>query len=912
MIETQNPFELPEIPRVLPELIGQSVAITNLRGEIAHLLSRQGRGRRLPTVLLLGETGTGKGLLARAIHRASQRAPRPFVDIDCAAIPETLLEAELFGVERGAFTDARETKPGLFQTARGGTLLLDEVGLLPLTLQGKLLKVVEERAVRRLGSTQSEVVDLWVLAATNVDLVAAARNGSFREDLYHRLAAVTLVLPPLRSREGDVVLLAQHFLDRACTEYGLPPKTLAPDALAALTAYHWPGNVRELANRLERVVLMSGENSVISSKLLALPGVPAPVEVPAASRDTARLRSRVEEFEREHLVEALRAAHGNITMAAARLGLPRNTLRYRMDKLGIGVEGAGDPPARAGRTVPRMSSSSVAPDPVSAPSSSLRRDATRQVVMLRVDVGEEDHRRRATQEAPEFVAAKVHSLGGRMEVREGTRLLATFGVYPCDDAASRAAHAAIAIGKTISARIALHVCEVPVRHANSAFAMDEAHRRQAEAVLENMLSSTEGAPLLCCQTTARLLEGRFELEQMAPAAGTATPAYRLLGHKWPRRQPGNPPSTPFIGRRLRLELLEGLFRRAAAGYGQVVGIVAETGAGKSRLLDEFCQRLEQKQLAHHWARFVPYGRGLADLTVVEVLRQAWHIAHEDGGDVITRKVRAALETLGMDADRWTPYLLVLFGVWAGTGNLTRLSREELKLGVFDALRHVAVEWSRREPLVVEVDDVELFGNTGREFLAYLVDSLPASRILMLSTYRPEHHPPWAAKSYFTQLTLPPLPPDESLALLDTLLPRGTGQLAETIAEKAGGNPLFLEELARSALKGDSSDDPLLPEAVRAVLQARMDSLEAGARRLLQIASVLGRRVPAKLLERVCEERGRLRERLAACKRLELLQEEVVEGELAYAFKSALLWQFAYQSVPPVERQALRRAAGLPD
>src|SRR5215471_11559519 len=499
-----------------------------------------------------------------------------------------------------------------------------------------------------------------------------------------------------------------------------------------------------------------------------------------------------------------------------------------------------------------------------------------------------------------------------MEVREGTRLLATFGVYPCDDAASRAAHAAIAIGKTISARIALHVSEVPVQRANSAFAMDEAHRRRAEAVLESMLSSTEAAPLLCCQATARLLEGRFEL--MAPAAGTARPAFHLLGHKWPRRQPGNPPSTPFIGRRLRLELLEGLFRRAAAGNGQVVGIVAETGAGKSRLLDEFCQRLEQKQLAHHWARFVPYGRGLADLTVVEVLRQAWQIAHEDGGEVITRKVRAGLENLGMDADRWTPYLLVLFGVWAGTGNLTRLSREELKLGVFDPLRHVAVEWSRREPLVVEVDDVELFGNTGREFLAYLVESVPTSRILMLSTYRPEHHPPWAAKSYFTQLTLPPLPPDESLALLDTLLPKGVGggQLAEAITEKAGGNPLFLEELARSALKGDSNDDLLLPDAVRAVLQARMDSLEAGARRLLQIASVLGRRVPAKLLERVWEERGRLRECLAACKRLELLQEEVVEGEFTYGFKSALLWQFAYQSVPPVERQALRRAAGLPD
>src|SRR5262249_52099770 len=215
------------------------------------------------------------------------------------------------------------------------------------------------------------------------------------------------------------------------------------------------------------------------------------------------------------------------------------------------------------------------------------------------------------------VAAKVQSLGGRMEVREGTRLLATFGVYPCDDAVSRAAHAAIAIGKTTAARIAIHACEVPVRRTNSSFVMDEAHRRQAEAVLEAMLSSTEAAPLVCCPAAAQLLRGRFELEPMATASGSAGPAFHLRGHRWPRRQPSNTPSTPFSGRGLRLGLLEGLFRRAAVGYGQAVGIVAEAGAGKSRLLDEFCQRLEQKQLAHYWARFVPYGRGLADLSVVE-------------------------------------------------------------------------------------------------------------------------------------------------------------------------------------------------------------------------------------------------------------------------------------------------------
>src|SRR6266498_4054075 len=273
MTESAYPLKQQRVP-ILPEVLGESVGITNLRAQVAHLLGRQGHGNRLPSLLIQGETGTGKGLLARAIHRASIRSAEPFVDIDCAAIPETLLEAELFGFERGAFTDARHAKPGLFQPASGGTIFLDEVGLLPRSLQGKLLKVVEERGVRRLGSAHTEVVDLWVLAATNVELGAAVRDGSFREDLYHRLAAVTLIIPPLRTRDGDILLLAEHFLVRACAEYWLPPKALAADAQAAMLAYPWPGNVRELANMMERVVLLSGEDPVISGGLLGLPAAP--------------------------------------------------------------------------------------------------------------------------------------------------------------------------------------------------------------------------------------------------------------------------------------------------------------------------------------------------------------------------------------------------------------------------------------------------------------------------------------------------------------------------------------------------------------------------------------------------------------------------------------------------------------
>src|SRR5262249_12594524 len=187
-----------------------------------------------------------KGLLVRAFHRAGPRAAGPVVAVSCARIPEPLIETELFGFERGAFTDARQPKPGLFQTAHGGMLFLDEVGLLPERVQAKFLKVLEDGAVRRLGSTQNEPADVVIAAATSEALLEAVRGRRFREDLYHRLAVVTLRLPSLAERGPDILLLAQHFLGRACADYGQAAKTLTPDARAAVLAYTWPGNIREL------------------------------------------------------------------------------------------------------------------------------------------------------------------------------------------------------------------------------------------------------------------------------------------------------------------------------------------------------------------------------------------------------------------------------------------------------------------------------------------------------------------------------------------------------------------------------------------------------------------------------------------------------------------------------------------
>src|SRR3990170_1278616 len=328
----------------LTDLIGESPGIAAVRAGIARLLERQHDVRRLPPVLIEGETGTGKGLLARMIHRAGPRADGPFVDVNCAAIPETLLEAEMFGYERGAFTDARRAKPGLFQTAHRGTIFLDEVGLLPEALQSKLLKVLEERSVRRLGSTRDEPVDVWVLTATNEDLRRAIRERRFREDLYHRLAVLTLSLPPLRERGEDVVQLADHFLTRACADYGVAPKGLAADARAALLAYPWPGNVRELANLMERIALLAPELEV-GAATLGLPVVPSAARAPAAPLAAEpEAASSLEDAVRERVAEALRQTGWNISRTAARLGISRNTLRARIAKYGLAEEGA--PPRR--------------------------------------------------------------------------------------------------------------------------------------------------------------------------------------------------------------------------------------------------------------------------------------------------------------------------------------------------------------------------------------------------------------------------------------------------------------------------------------------------------------------------------------------------------------------------------------
>ena len=287
------------------------------------------------TVLITGESGTGKEVIARAIHRASPRANKAFVGINCAAIPEALLESELFGHVRGAFTGASGDKTGLFEAANGGTILLDEIGELPLGLQAKLLRVLQEGEIRRVGDQKTRKVDARVLAATARDLEAEIRGGRFREDLFYRINVVAIVLPPLRERRDDVAPLARHFVGLLAQRLGRP-LSLSDDAISWLEDQMWPGNVRELENAIERAAVLTNHQILSPADLQSGP-LPAPLAHDYEDEGEGRgtLRSVVEDAERQAISAALKATDGNRREAAERLGVSLRTLFYKIDRYGI-------------------------------------------------------------------------------------------------------------------------------------------------------------------------------------------------------------------------------------------------------------------------------------------------------------------------------------------------------------------------------------------------------------------------------------------------------------------------------------------------------------------------------------------------------------------------------------------------
>ena len=320
----------------LAALLGESPAMRKLVARLRQLVAAEEslNEGHAPAVLIGGETGTGKELVARALHFEGPRRSGPFVEINCASLPSQLVESELFGHERGAFTDARERRIGLVEAAHGGTLFLDEVGELELTTQAKLLKLLEDHQVRRLGSVREQKVDVRVLAATNRPLEAMVQSGQFRGDLFYRLGMLRIDLPPLREREGDVAVLAQAFLERSVRRYGKRGLRFSAEALEALSRHRWPGNVRELGNLVEQCVILATD-AEIEAEDLPLPVAPMSDfgELGALGEDAQP--GSLLETERRLLLNALERNRWNVTQAARALGISRDTLRYRIDKFGL-------------------------------------------------------------------------------------------------------------------------------------------------------------------------------------------------------------------------------------------------------------------------------------------------------------------------------------------------------------------------------------------------------------------------------------------------------------------------------------------------------------------------------------------------------------------------------------------------
>jgi len=905
----------------LADLLGESPAIKAVREKLRQLLERQPAGRHLPAILIQGETGTGKGLVARLVHRLGPRKSGPFVDINCPAIPETLLEAELFGYERGAFTDARHAKAGLFQTAHRGTLFLDEVGLLSASVQAKLLTVLEDRAVRRLGGTKLETVDACIISATNLDLSAALRTGRFREDLYHRLSVIRLDLPPLRDRGEDVFVLAERFLARACLEYERPMQRLSEEARARLLAYRWPGNIRELANVIERAVLFNDSPMVTSAMLEPLSSEsvhPAAVTPPGNAESVAP-----EEAMRQHLRRVLEMNGGNISRAADQLGIARNTLYARLEKYGVGgYRPRGSPSRRPGPP----ESAAAAPVLTRQGLQWERHGLTLLgAALVGADGRDDESTARGSLDA---VLDKLQAFGGRVEELTPTSVVASFGADRVDDPPRRAAHAAMAIqrdvertradtGRMRGVKIGIHVAQVLVGLSASRIDIDAGARRAEWPVLDQLLESGGPDQTVVSAAAVAFLERRFELVPLDGRAGGANRAYRLTGQERPGFGLWGV-MTQFVGRRDELATLRGCAAAVRLGDGHLLDVVGEPGVGKSRLLWEFGHSTHVAGWLVLEAGAVPYGKHTPYLPVIDLLKTYCGVSERDDQRTIREKVAGKVLALDRTFEAALPALLALLDLpvedeaWQALDPAGRRSR------TLDALKRLLLRESQAQPLALVFEDLQWIDGETQALLDSLVEALPGSHLFLLVSHRPEYVHRWDRQGSFTQLRLEPLSRGAGEMLLEVLLGTdpGLGTLKELLIERTEGNPLFIEESIRAlaetgTLTGTrgayrlTRDLPAIdvPETVQAILRARIDRLPADEKHLLQIAAVIGKDCPFALLKLIASQREDvLRRTLSRLETAEFVHETRLSPDVEYTFKHALTHEVAYGSLRHDQRR----------
>jgi transcriptional regulator with AAA-type ATPase domain len=764
-------------------ILGSAPAITGLRDQIQRLASFDRPGSpHVPTVLIQGETGTGKGLVARLIHQSGARAKGPLVDVNCAAIPETMLEAELFGFEAGAFTDARRAKPGLFEAATGGSLFLDEVDALPLVLQGKLLTAIEGKTVRRLGAVAPYRIDAKLIAATQKVLREQVGTKAFRADLFHRLAVVVLELPPLRARGDDVLALAEHFLASHGVAHGVPPRRLDDGARAWLRAYTWPGNVRELSHLMERVTLLTTEPLVGRDVLDRLrvpfgPAAPEPAaEPPADDDEAARLR------------DALVRAGGNVVRAAQLLGIGRNALRHRMKRHGIERPTLDDLAATpAARRPARARPAEPAAAPVE-PSWEQKPVAVLAIDLVLPATAHEPWT--AARRWQRTIEERVAGFGGVFVTRTPARLTAAFGVpRALEQLAERAAQSALAIQRLVAeepaesrpeVRQAIHVGSVRVDvHADDP-AESIVPTGDAVALAERLLGHAGKGEILVSPLAARRIEGSCELRPRALRVGETErlDAAVVVGR---RAQPGVAAAgteTRFVGRGRELELLRSAFDGAAAGAGQVALVVGEAGLGKSRLLAEL--RLQLGDTPHRWleGRCASYATMTAFHPVVDCVRRLVDIDDRDDAAGVAAKLAAAVAARGPELAWTLPFLQQALGVPVGDDTVAALDSASRRSETFRALKALLLGAATAGPLVLVVEDLHWIDPASQEFLAFLADAVPATPTLLVCSYRPGHQQPFGDRTYLVRLSLRPLSAPEMAAVTGSLL--GTADVPEAL------------------------------------------------------------------------------------------------------------------------------------
>lgn len=901
----------------LAELLGESPSIESVREKLRRLVQGQLVGQRLPAILIQGETGTGKGLLARLVHRIGPRRNGPFVDINCPAIPETMLEAELFGYERGAFTDARRAKPGLFQAAHNGTLFLDEVGLLAASVQAKLLGVLEGRAVRRLGSTKTEAVDVCVISATNTDLAAALPTGRFRDDLYHRLAVIRFDMPPLRDRGRDVVLLAERFLARAGREYGLTPKRFSEEAKTCLLAYQWPGNVRELANVVERAVLLA-ESALITGAMLELPAE----EKPGPATQGAAAGAGVitpEQAMRRYLQGVLEDCAGNISHAASRLGIARNTLYARLERYGLSSH---DPsPRRRGR--PQRA-------PVSAPTGTWIEWERRGITLLCVAFTEGIRNWSQTTRALDGVIDKLQAFGGRVEELTPTGVVVSFGVNRGEDGPRRAAHAAMVVhrmagrgdedrSRTSGVRIGIHVAQVLVGRSGTLVGIDADAKRANWPALDKLLKAARANETIASATAAPFLERRFELVPIEDGEGGSVVLYRLTGEE--RRGLGLwGAMTQFVGREDEIEVLRRHSAEAWHGRGQFVAVVGEPGIGKSRLIWEFAHSRHVADWLVLESGGLPHGMTTPYLPVVELLKAYFHIEGRDEARAAREKVTSKVLRLDRALEPHLPGILSLLEIPGADEAWSRLDPPERRRRTLDAVTLLLLRESQVQPLVMVFEDLHWVDAETEALLDRLVVSLPSARMLLLANYRPEYRHRSSHETCPWLLRLNPLQADSARGMLSSLIgvDARLDEIKRSLVERTGGNPLFLEESVRTLVENETltgergayrlkldAISVQMPGTVESILAGRIDRLAPKDKRLLHAASAIGKDVPLSLLVATTDltEENLLRG-LARLQEADLVFERSIGPDLGYTFKHALTHEVAYGGMLPDQRREL--------